>query len=209
VNDNEPGQISTADITYVKKQSSIPVTAGTAGQQNTLIQTQVDYQEYEAGITLNITPHISEGDLLRLVIELERSDFREKADPEGPPNKTTSNLGTAVTVPDGSTIILGGMVKLNQSKGGSGIPILSNIPIIGGLFRTINNSDIQSKLYIFVKAEIIRPADGIEEAMRDLENISERNRTAFERHELEFQKYQSWPGIEPKPVNPPKVLDAQ
>jgi len=209
VNDNEPGVISTADITYVKKQSSIPVTSGAAGQQNTLIQTEIDYEPYEAGITLNITPHISEGKLLRLVIDLERSDFRETADTEGPPNTTTSNVGTAVTVPDGSTIILGGMLKFNQSKGGGKVPILGDIPLIGGLFRSIKNSDIQNKLYVFVKAEIIRPSEDIDATMKDLEAFSERDRMAFERHELEFQKYQTWPGIESEPVDPPKVLDAR
>ena len=80
VNDNEPGNIKTADITYVKKTSSIPVTSGTAGTQSTLIQTSEDYEPYDAGIELNITPHISEGDLLRLDIELTRSDFRPTED---------------------------------------------------------------------------------------------------------------------------------
>ena len=45
--------------------------------------------------------------------------------------------------------------------------------------------------------------------MKDLEDLSERNRKAFEKHELEFQTYQDWPGIKPKPVDPSKVLDAQ
>lgn len=208
VNDNEPGNIKTADITYVEKTSSIPVTTGTSGTSGELIQTSKDYQPYEAGIEMNITPHISEGDLLRLVIELTRSDFRETATTDRPPNTTTSEVKTAVTVPDGSTIILGGMIKLNQSKGGAKVPILGDIPLIGGLFRTINNSDEESKLYVFVKAEIIRPASSDLKGMQDLEKISEVNRTAFEKHELEFQTHQDWPGLKSKPVSPAKVLDA-
>jgi type II secretory pathway component GspD/PulD (secretin) len=208
VNDNEAGNIKTADITYIEKQSAIPVNSGAAGNQTTLIQTSRDFQEYEAGIEMNITPHISEGDLLRLVIELQRSDFRETESIDRPPNKTESTVKTAVTVPDGSTIILGGMIKLNQQKGGSKVPLLSDIPLIGGLFRTIKNSDIESKLYVFVKAEIIRPAASLTGGMEDLEKLSEKNRTAFEKHELEFQNYQDWPGIKPKAVRPPKVLDA-
>ncbi len=208
-NDNELGTIRTADITYVQKTSSIPVTSGTAGDQSTLIQTAVDYEPYEAGITLNITPHISEGDLLRLNIELTRSDFRETENPEKPPNTTESEVKTAVTVPDGGTIILGGMLKLNQNKGGGKVPILGDLPLVGGLFRSIKNSDIQSKLYVFVKAEIIRPTEGLAQAMKELEDISERNRMAFERNELEFQSHQDWPGIKPTPVPPAKVLEAE
>jgi hypothetical protein len=76
------------------------------------------------------------------------------------------------------------------------------------LFRSASNSDIQRSLYIFVKAEIIRPAEsGL--AQVDLERISDRNRTAFEEHEGEFQQYHDWPGIKPDPMKPLKVLDAQ
>jgi len=208
VNDNEPGNIKTADITYIEKTSAIPVNSGAAGNQTTLIQTSRDFQEYQAGIEMNITPHISEGDLLRLQIELIRSDFRETASVDRPPNKTESSVKTAVTVPDGSTIILGGMIKLNQHKGGTKVPLLGDIPLIGTLFRSVNNANTESKLYVFVKAEVIRPVAEHARGMEDLEKLSEKNRTAFEKHELEFQNYQDWPGIKPKAVRPPKVLDA-
>ena len=209
VNDNEPGMIKTTDTTYVEVTSSIPVTSGGAGTQENLIQTSKDFTPYEAGIMLDITPHISEGDLLRLDIQLTRSDFLPTEDQERPPNTTASEVGTAVTVPDGSTIILGGLLKLNQNKGGKKVPLLGDIPILGGLFRGVNNSDKQSKLYVFVKAEIIRPAEQGDHGMAGLEAISERNRIAFEKHESKFQNYQDWPGIRPRPVDPAKVLEAQ
>lgn len=208
VNDNEKGSIKTADTTYVTTKSSIPVTSGAAGQQNTLIETAVKYEPYDAGITLEITPHISEGRLLRLEITLSRSDFTSVAG-DKPPDQTSSDIATIVTVPDSSTIILGGMLKLNQSKATAKVPILGDLPLVGGLFRGIDNSDIQSKLYIFVRAEIIRPADVATDGYQDLRGISDENRHAFERHEQEFQGYQSWPGIKSPPVDPPKVLEAR
>ncbi len=209
VNDNEPGLIKTSDTTYVKKTSSIPVTSGAAGTDSTLIQTSTDYTPYDAGIELNITPHISEGDLLRLDIALTRSDFRETEDEESPPDTTSSEVTTGVTVPDGSTIILGGMVKLNQNKGGTKVPLLGDIPLVGGLFRNIKNSDNESKLYVFVKAEVIRPEMAAGQGMKDLTEISDKHRMAFERSEHEFQAYQDWPGIKSKPVEPAKVLEVQ
>ncbi|MEN6334471.1 MAG: hypothetical protein ABFE01_09435, partial [Phycisphaerales bacterium] len=207
VNDNEKGNIKTADTTYVVKKSSVPVVSGTAGPQNNTIETAVNYEPYEAGITLEITPHISDGDLLRLDVQLSRSDFTSVS-ADKPPNQTSSNVGTVVTVPDGSTIILGGMLKLNQNKGGSKIPILGDLPLIGGAFRSVNTSDTQSMLYIFVRAEVIRPADTAN-SQEDLKRISDANREAFEKHEQEFQGYQTWPGVKPKTVSPPKVLDAR
>jgi general secretion pathway protein D len=209
VNDNEQGMIKTTDVTYVETSSSIPVTSGTAGPQTNFVQTAVRFEPYEAGITLDITPHISEGDLLRLEVALTRSDFLETEDPKKPPNTRSNEVTTKVTVPDGSTIILGGLLKLNQNKGGGKVPILGDIPLIGGLFRSINNKDTQNKLYVFVKAEIIRPAEQAGKGMDQLTAISERDRAAFERSEQQFQAYEDWPGIKPKPVEPAKVLDAR
>jgi type II secretory pathway component GspD/PulD (secretin) len=100
------------------------------------------------------------------------------------------------------------MLKLSQSKGGSKVPILGDLPLVGGLFRSISNSDVQSKLYVFVRAEIIRPVEAIAGTHEDLERISKQNRSDFEKHEEEFQKYQSWPGIKARPTDPEKVLDA-
>jgi general secretion pathway protein D len=209
VNDNQEGTIRTTDTTYVEVSSSVPFTSGTAGDQTNLITTATDYTPYEAGLELNITPHISEGDLLRLDVSLVRSDFKPTGDATKPPDMTSSEIGTAVWVPDGSTIILGGLIRLNQNKGGKKVPILGDLPLLGGLFRGTNNSDNQSKLYVFVKAEMIRPDQGLAHGREELERLSERNRVAFERHEAEFQNYQNWPGIDPRPVDPPQVLDAQ
>jgi general secretion pathway protein D len=208
VNDNEAGKIKTTDVTYVETSSSIPITSGTAGPQSNVVQTAVRFEPYEAGITLDITPHISEGDL-RLDISLTRADFLETADPKKPPNTRSNEVTTKVTVPDGSTIILGGLLKLNQNKGGSKVPILGDIPLIGGLFRSVNNKDTQNKLYVFVKAEIIRSVDHTGKGMDQLTAISERDRAAFEDHERQFQTHQDWPGIKPKPVEPARVLEAR
>ena len=209
VNDNEKGTIKTTDTRYVTKTSSTPIATGQAGQGYNTIQTAISYEPYDAGITLDITPHISEGKFLCLEVALTRSDFDKSAVGDRPPAKTSSDITTKVTVPDGSTIILGGMLKLNQGKGGTKVPLLGDIPLVGGLFRSVTDSDEQRKLYVFVKAEIMRPAEMATASLVDLERISERNRAAFEKHEAEFQTYQNWPGLKPKPMEPFRVLEAE
>ena len=62
-------------------------------------------------------------------------------------------------------------MQVDQGKKGGKVPILGDLPLIGGLFRSINNSDVQTKLYIFVKANILRPK-GFKEGLPDLERIS-------------------------------------
>jgi type II secretory pathway component GspD/PulD (secretin) len=198
VDDGQEGEISTTDeTTYLKESVQVP-------DQGSPITTR-DFVPIEAKIQLQITPHISEGDLLRLDVHLSRGDFGTRPAEGAPPDKTTSEVTTTVFVPDSHTVILGGLVKLNQSKGGSKVPILGDIPLIGALFRSVDNSDVEKKLYVFLKANIVRPYE--EAKIVDLQKISEGHRKAFEKSEAEFQKHEDMPGIAPKPMRPERVLE--
>jgi len=201
VNDGQVGIIKTTDTTNVAVTTTIVPTQGNSSSNTT-------YQPYNAGITLTIQPNIGEGDLLLLIVKLERSDFGSRSNIDVPPDTLASTVDTIVTVPNNKTIILGGLLKLNQSKGGSKIPILGDIPIVGAAFRSTSDTVSDSKLYVFVKANILRPEATLE-GLSEIERISERNRAAFEKSEDAFQHYEDVPGIKPAPVDPEKVLDAE
>ena len=207
VNDNELGHIDTTNTIYVSRSSQAVTTTG-----ESTLSTSFTFDEFPSGIELDITPHISKGNLLRLEIKMTRSS---QPAPEGgigqnepPPNKSENNIETIVTVPDKSTIILGGIITVEQTKDNWKVPLLGDIPLVGGLFRKINNSSRHTRLYVFVKAEVLRPDETIA-GLQDLERISKRNREAFEEYEEKFQNYQDWPGVKPKSMDPLKVLDAQ
>ena len=206
VNDNELGHIDATTTFYVSRSSSSATTSG-----EPVVSSSFTFDEFPSGITLDITPHISKGELLRLEINMTRS-LQEKPASSGenvpPGRKIENNIETTVTVPDKSTIILGGIVQLDQTKATWKVPVLGDLPLVGGLFRTIGNKSDDTRLYIFVKGEILRPDDTLA-GLPDLERISERNREAFEEFEEKFQGHQDWPGVKPKPVEPLKVLDAQ
>jgi len=133
-----------------------------------------------------------------------REDFLESS-VGAPPDYATSNINTVVTVPDGSTIILGGLTKLNQKKGGGKVPLFGDIPVVGSLFRSVDNSDDERKLYIFVKANILRPDDiG---GLAQLKKISRKNKAAFEKAESQFQEYEDFPGFKATVFEPEHVLE--
>ena len=198
VTDNEEGSIVTTDQTYYSE------TTTRFDDNNNQIDS-TSFKGVDARIELKITPHISEGDLLKLEINMVREDFIIVEGRPGPPDKASSTLDTKVTIPDNKTVILGGLVKLNQTKGGSKIPILGDLPLIGGAFRTVGNNDRSSKLYIFVRANIVRP-NPEQTSYPELEAVSQRNREEFEQAEEEFQKHKTIPGIKEQPVEPTKVL---
>jgi general secretion pathway protein D len=204
VNDNEKGTINTVDRRYIAETSIVVPSEGP-------VQESTRFNPYDAKIALEITPHISEGDLLRLEVSMTREDFLETStggteEVPAPPDQATSTVQTVVTVPNEKTIILGGLIKLNQGKGGSKIPLLGDLPIIGAAFRTIDNTQFESKLYVFVKANILRPEKQIA-GLPQLEEISELNKKAFERTEGQFQKYEDFPGFKAEPMDPLKVLE--
>jgi len=214
VNDNEVGNISTQEQEPIVS-AETKIIPGTTAGQSSITAPSVKIDTYTAGITLEIEPHISKGNQLRLKITLSRTDFRLNLPydfgggvaGQTPPDLLTTDLTTVVTVPDGSTIILGGMERLNQSKGGTKVPILGDIPLIGGLFRDTTNTDTKSRLYVFVKAHILRPGDEMTGAS-DIEAVSAKNRASFEEFEEEMQTYEDWPGLKPKPIDPLKILEA-
>ena len=96
-------------------------------------------------------------------------------------------------------------MKLNQTKASAKVPILGDIPIIGGLFRSIDNNDTEKKLYVFLKARIVRPYE--EGKLADLQRISDKYKEDFEEAERKFQRKENWPGVAPEPLNPVWVLE--
>ncbi len=211
VNDNQEGEIKTQNTTSIAQQKSIIQPGTDTGQ--TITTTDVSFAEYSEGVTLKIKPHISKGEMLRLEITLGRSDFKLQQDVKvagesypRPPDILSTDVTTVATVPDGTTIILGGLEGVDQQKSSTKVPILGDIPIVGGLFRGIDDSGSQSKLYVFVKANVLRPSDQAE-GLEDIRRVSGKNREAFEAMEKSFQEHQDWPGIKPKPMDPEKVLE--
>lgn len=211
VNDNEKGTISTEDTRYVTK---IQTTALAGQTQTSSVQSSVSFDPYTAKIQLEITPQISEGKLLRLEVKMERNDFvgdgttitlADGTTTTSPPNEKKSSVNTIVTVPDGSTIILGGLTKLAQNKNTNKVPLLGDVPIAGTIFRNAEKLRDDSKLYIFVKANILRPE--LSESLKQLRDISQKNRAEFERDEAKFQQHELFPGIPEKPMDPNKVLE--
>ncbi|MBA7646686.1 Type 3 secretion system secretin [subsurface metagenome] len=107
VNDNEAGTIKAEEKTFVVRTETSFIPGAEPG--STIPVEKDVFEPHTAGIQLDIEPHISKGDQLRLTIALTRSDFRitEEVITTGkPPDTVTSDISTVVTVPDSTTIIL-------------------------------------------------------------------------------------------------------
>ena len=122
--------------------------------------TQDSFGGYEpAGITMKISPSISAARYLRLGIELEISSFGSSADPSIPPPRTTRKLITQVNVPDGDTMVIGGIISDTKREADAKIPLLGDLPVIGWLFRDSSKSGTRTSLYFFVTPHILHDED--------------------------------------------------
>jgi general secretion pathway protein D len=144
-NDNESASVTAEDVSPYAQTNQGQNSDQTSFGGNT-----------KAGITLSISPTISAGNYLRLKIKLEVSAFTgAAADPSLPPPSLSRVIDTSVTLPDGHTMIFGGVITDDKRRQEDKVPILGDIPLIGFLFRNSNDNTKKTNLYFFLTPHII------------------------------------------------------
>ncbi|WP_168356035.1 type II secretion system secretin GspD [Sphingomonas gei] len=146
----------------------VPVSSGSAvsvENPDAPIVNSITYRD--TGVILKVTPRVNAGGLVLLDISQEVSDVNVNAPnasgdrSPSSPTISTRRISTSVAVQDGQVIALGGLFRDSKSLGKNGIPILSRIPIIGGLFGSHNNLQNRTELIVLLKPHVIRtPDDG-------------------------------------------------
>jgi len=140
-----------------------PYATSTISQSETSATTSWSAEFVDVGMTLTVTPTIYKGNSIRLHIKPEVSTLRdwfEIQDKSGAtqvllPEVDTSNAETTVLIQDGKTIIIAGMIKESVSDSESKIPFLSDIPVLGNLFKATSNNKETKELVIFLTPRII------------------------------------------------------
>lgn len=138
----------------IRVEQEEPVTSVNALNTST---TTTSFKEFvSAGTALIITPHIVHNDSLRLEIEQNIEAFVGSSPSAGvPPPRSSRSLKTVVTVPDGETVILGGLCGRREIETVDKIPFIGDIPILGLLFQSRTMSVSKTNLYIFITPRIL------------------------------------------------------
>jgi len=141
---------SNAIVTTLSEQPTTTIT------QNAQGGTQENFNGYEeAGITLQISPTISASRYLRLNISLEVSNFQGSFSGSIPPPKITRTIDTVVNVPDGDTMVIGGIIVDDHTDEEDKVPFLGDIPLLGLLFQRSQETKERLTLYFFVTPHIM------------------------------------------------------
>jgi general secretion pathway protein D len=112
----------------------------------------------DVGLTLRVRPQISESGTVKLVIYQEVSSVQDTTNPAGIITNMRA-IETNVLVDDGAIIVLGGLVQDQVTGTQEKVPVLGDIPLIGGLFRYESRRQQKTNLMVFLRPFIVRDED--------------------------------------------------
>jgi type IV pilus assembly protein PilQ len=130
--------------------------------QNTVIGTQnpqniqaYQYKSISANLSISIKPMFSGDDQVTLDIKVEQSGFKKNRVPDAPPGSETKSFNSMIRVKNEEMVLLGGLEEISNSNTGSGLPLLSRIPILKWFFSSREKEKSNSKLNIFIKPTVL------------------------------------------------------
>ncbi len=174
--DNEEAEIKIGDNIPIIT-SRVDNASGNIGG----LSSSVNVERKDIGITLRVTPQISEGDTLRLKIFQEISAINEAVTAE---TGSAEDVGVSlsnrqventVVVSDGETVVIGGLISEAYNDTVDKVPWLGDIPFLGWAFKTTGKKLVKKNLLIFLTPHIIRSDE-------DMEFMTVRKREEFERN---------------------------
>lgn len=134
--------------------SSFVPTQGSTPIQNFGTQSSIQYKK--VALQLEVVPLINSEKEVTLDILQKLDSVADSTNIDGNqiPNIATRYIKTTVSAPNCSTIVLGGLITDNKRTSKAGIPLLSRIPLIGGLFRETNRTNNRSELIVLMRPEV-------------------------------------------------------
>jgi general secretion pathway protein D len=158
--DNEEARITIGENRPFQTRSTTDVSGGTFES----------FEYRDVGKILKITPHVTEGRLVRMQINLEVTAIDRQA------TLTTSStlpvtlkrtVDTTVIVRDNQTIVIGGLIDDTTTNNETQVPVLGDIPILGWLFRNTSETTVKTNLYIFITPRVIENPAEAESVLQD------------------------------------------
>ncbi|MDB5409524.1 MAG: gspD, partial [Rhodospirillales bacterium] len=150
VMDHQTAALQVGDQVPIVTQSATSVLTTGAPLVNS-----IDYRN--TGVLLQVTPRVNASGLITLEIDQEVSDVKTTTTSGiDSPTITERRIVSSVITQDGETIALGGLILDKQDNERSGIPFLSDIPVVGPLFRSTTKSRGRTELLVLLSPKIIR-----------------------------------------------------
>lgn len=150
------GQAKTISRPTIVTQNNVPGTVmqGTQIPIQTTINNTISIQYIPASLTMRVTPQVTEDGNIFLDIQVTNAAPGLVLTTAGP-SIDTQQATTQVLVPDGGTVVFGGVTVTSRTKSATYVPLLGSIPLIGHLFKTSSVSDKDRELLFFVSPKVL------------------------------------------------------
>ncbi len=136
---------------------------------NRITESNTIYYTFEykpVGLKLKLTPHITDGHKIVIDLYIETNQVLDQTNAltSGviiPPDLGKRDMKTKILVTDGSTIVVGGLIKKTTSETEVKVPILGDIPLLGWFFKNKRSEDTKTNLLVFITPRIISDSEQI------------------------------------------------
>jgi general secretion pathway protein D len=155
--DNEEAEIVIGEQRPFLRQAQDTPLGGVAASTSTI--RTFDFKD--TGITLRVTPQISQGKTVRLKLDQKVEAFVSESE-VGAVTTTKRQAKTTVIVDDNQTIVIGGLISNDNNEAKSSVPCLGNIPLLGFVFKQTSASKRKTNLLIFLTPHIITSPEDID-----------------------------------------------
>ncbi|MFN3193460.1 MAG: secretin N-terminal domain-containing protein [Aureliella sp.] len=145
VNDNSTGKLESV--------SSVPFASVNASQTVSTTSLGGDQQ---AGTIITVTPHINEDDHLNLDFDVEFSTFAGTGADGLPPPRQIDRVGSSVTIPNGKTVVVGGLKRISDSDTFTGLPWAEKIPLVRELTSRRDRNHQTTSFFLFIRPMVLR-----------------------------------------------------
>jgi general secretion pathway protein D len=159
-------------------------------------------ERHDVGLTLRVKPQISEGGTVRLQIYQEVSSIQDATNPAGVITNKRA-VESTILVDDGRIVVISGLIQSTVIDGVGKVPVLGDLPLLGGLFRYKTRSLAKTNLMIFLRPTLVRDSQRAESYTGErYDYILGEQQKAKPAHDPVLPDVES-PALPPRPEPPP------
>ncbi|WP_125933071.1 type II secretion system secretin GspD [Kiloniella majae] len=160
--DNQSARLQVGDQVPIATQSAVSTDTTTAPIVNSI-------ELKDTGVILEVTPRVSSSGLVVLDIKQEVSDVVSTTTSDiDSPTIQQRLIESSVAVSSGETIALGGIIRDRQEEGSSGLPLVSEIPVLGYLFKNTSEKFNRTELLVLITPRVVRNAQEAKDVTEEL-----------------------------------------
>lgn len=156
-----------------------PVQSGETITDGGVRSVSIEYKD--TGVNLSVTPSVNAGDVVTMRILQAVTEVGPVDSATGQRSFQHRQIGSRVAVRSGDSVVLGGLIRDNSTRGKAGVPILHELPLVGALFGSTTVDTGRTELLIVVTPRVVRSAQEANELSQEL------------RHRMQGLRDMSWP----------------